>query len=122
MYYPRIRNRPDDPIVARAAPDAGYSTEMGGGPELTPDRPAPAAINPSPSADRRSQRPAINTAHDALLFGGACDRCGQVYLQSQFPDGCLCPRCMLGGYKPARRARPSQGIPAQPVGGAPRLR
>lgn len=36
---------------------------------------------------------------DALVFGGVCDRCGQLYLQCRFPHGCLCPTCALGSSK-----------------------
>jgi hypothetical protein len=118
MYYPRIEKGRDKPIAGGVQPDAGYCCQCGG-PELTPDRPAPAAINPAATIGRPIQRPAVHAANDAKLFAGACDRCGQLYLQSQFPDDCLCPTCSLGGWRPDQRARPPKRIPALPVGDAP---
>jgi hypothetical protein len=31
---------------------------------------------------------------ESMLFGGVCDRCGQLYLQRHFPFRCLCPSCL----------------------------
>lgn len=91
MYNHQIRKCSDAPIGNGVHPPAGYSSEIGVGPE--------------------------STVNDAKLFGAACDRCGQLYLQRLFPDGCLCPRCLLGSCTPAQRARLLGCIPLQRFGG-----
>lgn len=55
---------------------------------------------------------------DSMVFGGVCDRCGQLYLQRHFPHRCLCPSCLSEGMKktldPADRgpARNHRGLHA----------
>jgi hypothetical protein len=94
MNNPRIRTCCEVPIGRSIYPNT--SRLSGIGREQTVDQPAPAAITAPNRANRARERHLVNDAHSATLFGGACDRCGHLYLQYHFPDGCLCPRCFWG--------------------------